>query len=145
MFINEMYQIEKIIHSYKISGITDIQELVELKHRHKLSSAGSIYYYSAAIIPYPEMLEHINEYNNTDMEETTEMFWWDRLTEKYNKIDGSPIMFTMYDVIYRFKCVDRLSKSLIYKKRLEELYGISKIQCDKADKDNNKNRTLTLT
>ncbi len=68
------------------------------------------------------MLEHIDEYNNTDIEETTEMFWWDRLTEKYDKYDGEPIMFTANDTIYRFKDVDILSKSLIYGKKMEKLY-----------------------
>ena len=122
MLISEMYIIEKIIHSYRMNGITDVKELINLRHCHNLSSTGSIYYYRAAIIPYSEMLELINEYNNTDMEETTEMFWWDRLTEKYDKYDGEPIMFTVNDTIYRFKDVDRLSKSLIYGKKMEKLY-----------------------
>lgn len=143
MFISEMYRIEKIIHSYKMSGITDVKELVTLRENHKLSSSGSIYYYGAAIIPYTEMLEHINEYNNTDMEETTEMFWWDRLTEKYNKIDGRPIMFTVNDTIFRFKCVEKLSKSIIYKKRLEELFGTSENLFNKGNQGNEKKLVLS--
>ena len=122
MLTSEMYKIEKIIHSYRTSGITDVKELVRLGDNIKLSTAGSIYYYHAAIIPYLEMLEHIDEYNNTNMEETTEMFWWDRLTEKYDKYEGKPIMFTVNDTIYRFKVVDRLSKSLIYGKKMKKLY-----------------------
>ena len=122
MFISEMYKIEKILHSYRMSGITDAAELVRLRDYNKLSSAGSIYYYRAAIIPYLEMLEHIDEYNNTNMEETTEMFWWDRLTEKYNKVDNRPIMFTVNDTIYRFQSVERLSKSLIYGKKMDKLF-----------------------
>lgn len=122
MLISEMYKIEKIIHSYRMAGITDTKELVKLKYHHKLSSAGLIYYYSAVIIPYIEMLKHINEYNNSDMEETTEMFWWDRLTEKYDKVEDKPIMFTVNDTIDRFKSVERLSKSLIYGKKIEKLY-----------------------
>ena len=35
------------------------------------------------------MLEHINEYNNTDMEETTEMFWWDILDNVFNNVKDS--------------------------------------------------------
>ena len=122
MLISEMYKIEKILYSYRMSGITDVKELVRLGDNIKLSTAGSIYYYHAAIIPYLEMLEHIDEYNNTDMEETTEMFWWDRLTKKYDKYEGNPIMFTVNDTIYRFKDVDKLSKSLIYGKKMEKLY-----------------------
>ncbi len=68
------------------------------------------------------MLEHIDEYNNTDMEETTEMFWWDRLAKKYDKYDGKPILFTVNDTICRFKDVERLSKSLIYGKKMKKLY-----------------------
>ena len=125
MLTSEMYKIEKIIHSYRMSGISDVKELVRLGNHDKLSSAGSIYYYRAVIIPYLEMLEHIGEYNNTDMEEATEMFWWDRLTEKYDKYEGKPIMFTVNDTIYRFKDVDRLSKSLIYGKKMKKLYDNS--------------------
>ena len=121
MFVSEMYKIEKILHSYRMSGISDVKELVELGDNIKLSTAGSIYYYCAAIIPYFEMLGHINEYNNIDMEETTELFWWDRLTNKYDKYEGKPIMFTVNDTIYRFKVVERLSKSLIYGRKMEKL------------------------
>ena len=83
------------------------------------------------------MLEHIDEYNNTNMEETTEMFWWDRLTEKYNKVDNRPIMFTVNDTIYRFQSVERLSKSLIYGKKMESLYNI-----DSIEQPNNKEMSL---
>ncbi len=144
MFTNEMYKIEKIIHEYKMSGITDIKELVELRKCHKFSSSGGWYYYSAAIIPYTEMLKHINEYNNRDMEETTEMRWWDSITEKYNKYNGhyiSPLLFNVYDAIYRFKCVERLSKSLIYRKKLEKLYGLGE---NVNAKSNKKTRKLQL-
>ena len=143
MFISEMYKIEKIINSYRMNGVTDVKELVRLRNHHKLSFNGSIYYYCAAIIPFTEMLEHINEYNNTDMEETTEMFWWDRLTEKYNKIDGRPIMFTVNDTIFRFKCVEKLSKSIIYKKRLEELFGVGENLFIKGNQDSEKKLVLS--
>ena len=111
-----------ILHTYRTSGITDVKELVRFREHNKLSIAGTIYYYRAAIIPYLEMLEYIDEYNNTNMEETTEMFWWDRLTEKYNKVDGRPIMFTVNDTMYRFKNVERISKSLIYGKKIEKFF-----------------------
>lgn len=143
MLISEMYKIEKIIHSYKMSGITDVKELVTLRHHHKLSASGSIYYYRAVIIPYSEMLKHIDSYNNTDMEETTEMFWWDRLTEKYNKYNGQPILFSVDDTIIRFKNVERLSKSPIFGKRLAELYGIDKDNDKKSNRDNVKSLILT--
>lgn len=143
MFISEMYKIEKIIHSYKMSGITDLQELIELRHKHKFSSGGGWYYRSAAIIPYPEMLEHIGSYNNEEryMDETDEIFWWDRLYEKYNKYNGQPILFSVNDTICRFKDVERLSKSPIYGKRLAELYDIDR---DKNTKSN-KSRVLIKT
>ena len=124
MFINEMYKIEKIIHSYKMAGITDVKDLVTLSSHHKLSESGKIYYFGASIIPYNEMLEYINYYNTTDMEETTEMLWWTELTEKYNKYKGLPILFSENDAIFRFQCVEKLSKNPIYGKKLAELYGI---------------------
>ena len=34
MFTSEMYKIEKMIHSYKKSGIIDVQELADLQYRH---------------------------------------------------------------------------------------------------------------
>ncbi len=52
MSIGEMYKIEEMIHFYRISGVTDVKELVRLGSQIKLSSSGHIYYYSAAIIPY---------------------------------------------------------------------------------------------
>jgi len=142
MFISEMYKIEKIIHSYKMSGITDVKELVTLRENHKLSARGSIYYYSAAIIPYLEILQHINFYNNTDMEETTEMFWWDRLTEKYNKYNGQQICFSVNDTIGRFKDVERLSKSPIYGKKLADLFGVEHDIKAKNNQDNGKKLVL---
>ena len=126
MLLSEMYKIERIIHSYKTSGITDVKELIDLRHNFKLSSKGYAYYKEAVIIPYEEMLEHIDYYNNTWMEETTEMFWWDRLTEKYNKYDEKPILFNVNDTVWRFKNVERLSKSLVYGKKLAELYDIDR-------------------
>ena len=122
-FLNEMYKIEKILHSYRSSGITDVDELVKLRDLNKLSDAGKRYYYSAAIIPYSEMLEYIDEYNNSSMEESTELHWWDELTDKYDKIDGRPIMFTVNDTISRFSEVKSLSKSLIYGRKMKQLFA----------------------
>ncbi len=121
MFLNEMYKIEKILHSYRMSGITDIRELSKLSDHYKLSVDAAFYYRRAIVIPYFEMLQHIVDYNKRDMEETTEMHWWDDLHEQYNKIEGRPILFTVDDTISRFKDVERLSKSLIFGKKMEKL------------------------
>ena len=141
MFLNEMYNIEKIIQSYKMSGITDIKQLINLRDCNKLSHAGSIYYYRAVIIPYREMLKYIDEYKNMSMEETTEMLWWDRLTEKYNTYNGQPILFSVNDTISRFKDVERLSKYPIFEKRLEELYGMNK---DRRTKNNSETAKVMI-
>ena len=121
MLISEMYKIEKILHSYRMAGITDVRELINLSDYHRLSTAGLIYYYRAVIIPYAEMLEHIDYYNNYMMDEGEELFWLQKLTNKYNKVDDKPIMFSGNDTVYRFKDVERLSKSLIYGKKMEKL------------------------
>ena len=133
MFTSEMYKIEKMIHSYKKSGIIDVQELADLQYRQKLSREGYFYYYLAIIIPYLEMLEHIKYYYDSHMEETTEMRWWDKLVDKYNKIDGHPIYLPYDSIFIRFEDVRRLSNSLIYRKRMEELYSSTENKEPKND------------
>lgn len=54
------------------------------------------------------------------------MRWWDKLEDKYNKIDGQPIYLPYDSIFIRFEHVRRLSNSLIYRKRMEELYSSTK-------------------
>ena len=52
------------------------------------------------------------------MDEGEELFWIDGLSKKYSLPANL--------VVKRFHSVSRLSSSLIYKKQMEELYGINK-------------------
>lgn len=78
------------------------------------------YLEAALSIPYTEMLEHIDFYhdNISMMDEMDEILWFGKLSKQYN-VDG-------YLAVIRFRSVERLSNSLIYKKKIEELYGIDR-------------------
>lgn len=120
MHVSKMYKIESIITLYKMFGIVDVRELDDLMYNHNLTYGYSEYYKCTILIPYKEMLIDISYYNNSDMDEVDEIFWWEKLCKKYEIETYRP---TLDEVIWRFKCVNKLSKSLIYSKKMEELYN----------------------
>ena len=129
MFISKMYKLEKIVHDYKNENIEQKSfnpvfvggrlcvECAEGGMPFYVSDLDEAAYLEAALsIPYSEMLEHIDFYQNSMMDETDELLWFGKLSEQYN-VDG-------YLAVIRFRSVERLSNSLIYKKKMKELYGI---------------------
>ena len=131
MFVSKMYKLEKIVYDYKNENVEQKSfEPVFMGGRLcVLCAEGGMPYYVADLdeaaylvaalsIPYTEMLEHIDYYNNSMMDEMDELLWFGKLSEHYN-IDG-------FLTVIRFRSVERLSNSLIYKKKMEELYGIDK-------------------
>ena len=128
MFINKMYKLEKIVHTYKSNDITNDSEQALYIYDIAnvcISSVEELDYIKGAIaIPYTEMLEHIDFYRNQMMDEAEELFWIDELSKQYR--------LPANIVVKRFNNVLRLSKSLIYKKRMSDLYGIEEdVKCKK--------------
>ena len=131
MFVSKMYKLEKIVYDYKNENIEQkpYKPVFMGGRLCVLCAKGGMPYYVADLdeaaylvaalsIPYTEMLEHIDYYNNSMMDEMDELLWFGKLSEHYN-IDG-------FLTVIRFRSVERLSNSLIYKKKMEELYGIDK-------------------
>ena len=122
MFTNKMYKLEKIVHTYKSNDINNdssqVLYICDLPNVY-ISSVEELDYIKGAVaIPYIEMLEHIDFYHNHMMDEGEELFWIDGLCKKYNLPANL--------IVKRFHSVSRLSSSLIYKKKMEELYDINK-------------------
>ncbi|MBR4671687.1 MAG: hypothetical protein IKO78_00620 [Bacilli bacterium] len=143
MFIGRMYKLEKIVHDYNNENIEQRSlkpafvggrlcvQCAEGGMPFYVSDLDEAAYLEAAIsIPYPEMLEHIDFYKHSEMDETDEVLWFDKLSEQYN-VDG-------YLAVIRFRSVEKLSNSLIYKKKMEELYGIDKSNKEKNHQGKNK-------
>lgn len=139
MFIRKMYKLEKIVHFYKSNDITNDSEqalyICDLANV-RISSIEELDYIKGAIaIPYTEMLKHIHFYHNHMMDEGEELFWIDGLGKQY----GLPANI----VVKRFHNVSKLSSSLIYKKRLEELFGIDYNLFNKGNQGNEKKLVLS--
>ena len=92
------------------------------------------YVKSSILIPYKEMLQHINFYRESfqkgEMDEAYEMTFIQDLSKRYNL---EPNL-----VVKRFKWVDKLSKSLIFSRKLEELYNPVEKRQGKVKRRNNK-------
>ena len=92
------------------------------------------YVKSSILIPYKEMLHHINFYRESfqkgEMDEAYEITFIQDLSKRYNL---EPNL-----VVKRFKWVDKLSKSLIFSKKLEELYNPVEKRQGKVKSRNNK-------
>ena len=92
------------------------------------------YVKSSILIPYKEMLHHINFYRESfqkgEMDEAYEMTFIQDLSKRYHL---EPNL-----VVKRFKWVDKLSKSLIFSKKLEELYNPVEKRQGKVKSRNNK-------
>ena len=121
MFNSKMYKLEKLVFSYKANGFINNSKKALTEYilaKNKISSEEEINYIKSAIaIPYNEMLEHIAFYHSQMMDEGDELFWIDRLSKQYD-LPGNLI-------VKRFHNVSKLSSSLIYKKRMLELYSIN--------------------
>ncbi len=145
MLINKMYKLEKIVHSYNndevaktlqqksfkpiIMGNKMYVECGNLGNPYYISNFNEAAYLEAALsIPYDKMLEQVNYYYNSMMDEADELFWIERLGEEYN--------LDCHLVVLRFKAVEKLSKNLIYRKKMKELYE------DNKNIESNKNKKL---
>ena len=141
MFINKMYKLEKIVHTYKSNDIeNDSEQALYIYNIANIyiSSIEELDYIKGAIaIPYTEMLKHIHFYHSHMMDEAEELFWIDGLAKQY----GLPANI----VVKRFHNVSKLSSSLIYKKRLEELFGSDDNLFNKCNQGNGKKLYLSKT
>ena len=131
MFINKMYKLEKIVHTYKSNDINnDSSQVLYIINLPNvcISSVEELDYIKGAVaIPYTKMLEHIDFYHSQMMDEGEELFWIDGLCKQYGL---SPNI-----VVKIFHNVSKLSSSLIYKKRMSELYGMEEnVKCKKLSK-----------
>ena len=127
MIISKMYKLETIAQICKSKyGINDFHEFCNIFNVSSgpitvinLKGLESLDYIQGALaIPYPEALELINHYKRTGYYKNYDM-WSNSLSREYNLPPNV--------VIQRFDCVNRLSKSLIYRKKIEELYSSDSI------------------
>ena len=131
MRLSRMYKIEKNIHYCRERGLIDSSRLNTLHLVFKngnyyvtyentsylVSDLEEAFYIEAAImIPYPDMLELLNYCKENLMEETVEMRFWDGVIEQYG-VDVETIKRRIYSVT-------KLSNSLIYKRKIEKLFGL---------------------
>ena len=124
MLIGKMYKLEVLAQIYKskynINNVSQLYNIYGLSNHHitsiDLSAIESLNYIEGALtIPYTEMLEMINYYKEKGYYDC-ENIWSYSLSRQYNLSEQI--------IIQRFYGVERLSKSLIYKKKMEELYSI---------------------
>ena len=124
MLTSKMYKLETLAQIYRskynVNDANQLYSVYNLSNKHitsiDLKNLESLDYIAGALsIPYPVMLELINHYKNTGYYERQDM-WSYALSQEYNLPERI--------VIQRFYSVERLSKSLIYKKKMEELYSI---------------------
>ena len=122
MRVSKMYELEKMIKKYKDDNKTDMSEqIANICHltNYKITSEEESDYIQGAIaIPYSNMVVLIHYYHNSFMEESTSYRFIDRISKEYG-ISGD--LF-----VKRFHFVDKLSRSLFYKKKIAELYNGSK-------------------
>lgn len=134
MLIFKMYNLERLVCQQMQNanpGNMIISILGNIDDKGKQLEEDYEYVKSAIAIPYNEMLEHINYYNGCcEMDEAYEITFIQDLSKKYNL---EPNL-----VVKRFKWVDKLSKSLIYSKKLEEHYNSVEINIRKVRRKNNK-------
>lgn len=117
MLISKMYRLEKLVQQYKSDDIVNNwEEALNICKRAniRLSSVEKNYLARAIAMPYTEMLEHINYYRNNMMDEVDTAFFIGDLSKQYNL---PPCL-----IIERFHNVEHLANSLIYKKRIGDLY-----------------------
>lgn len=127
-----MYQLEKLAHEYKedCKMNNNLQSTLEPYYigKGKYVCCGSqhtpfriynldevAYIQAALAIPYNEMLEHINYYYNTMMDEADESFWIEGLCKEYG-ISG-------YLFVLRFHAVKTISRSLL-KNKFKKIYNV---------------------
>ena len=127
MFISKMYKLETFAQICKSKyGINDFHEFCNIFNVSNgpitvinLNDLESLDYIQGALaIPYSEALELIKHYKRTGYYNNYDM-WSYSLSREYNLPPNV--------VIQRLNCVRRLSKSLVYRKKIEELYSSDSI------------------
>ena len=115
MLVSRMYKLEKLVQKKSNNEIINNSgQVLDVcsKAEFRISSMDDLNYVIGAVaIPYDMMIKYINEYENKMMDEHDECRFIGALAEYH---DISPDIF-----VQRFKSVKKLSKSLIYKKRIE--------------------------
>ena len=115
MLVSRMYKLEKLVQEHSDKEIINHSgQVLDVcsKAKFRISSMDDLNYVIGAVaIPYDTMIKYINDYENKMMDEHDECRFIDELSEYH---DISPDIF-----VQRFKSIKKLSKSLIYKKRIE--------------------------
>ena len=131
MLISKMFKFEKVVYEYQNDDISNsLHQDYKPKYigeklcvlcgidgvPFQVSNMNEAAYLEAALsIPYYEMLEQLNYYNNTMMDEVDESFWIQQLTQQYN-VDG-------HLVVLRLHAVEKLNKNMLYRRMMNDLYS----------------------